>query len=266
MKRLLLHLALVLLWPALAAAQQPFYTDDADVTPRGKFHFDFFDEYDWLKPVQAPHQQQNTFNIKVNYGLTDHLELDLDSPLLTIVNDPTAVPRRPAGFGDTNMGFKYRFMPDREGSTTPEVAVATYVEVPTGNRVTGLGSGVTDLWIYGVLQKWLVRDRIVLSINGGYLFYGNTSTGVVGIRTARGHVATMGASVIKKYTGKLSLGAELTAAATTNLDLQRGQLQALTGGNYDMGHGLTFDFGVLGGWYAATPTFGVQLGLSVDVK
>src|SRR5262249_24022198 len=102
--------------------------------------------------------------------------------------------------------------------------------------------------------------------NGGYLFYGNTSTGVIGITKARGHVATMGASVIRKFTGKLSLGAEITAAATTNFDLQRGQLQALAGGNYDMGHGLTFDFGLLGGRFAATPTFGVQLGLSVDVK
>lgn len=255
-----------LLWPSIAMAQQPFYTDDADVTPRGKFHFDFFDEYDWLKPAQAPHLRQNTINFKMNYGWTDHLELDLDSPVLTLVNDPAVVPRHPTGFGDTNMGFKYRFMPEREESTTPEVAIATYVEIPTGNRSTGLGSGLTDLWIYGVLQKWIVRDRIVLSVNGGYLFYGNTSTGVVGITKARGHVATMGASVIRKYTDKLSLGAELTAAATTNFSLQRGQLQALAGGNYDMGHGLTFDFGLLGGSYSATPTFGVQLGLSLDVK
>lgn len=264
MKRVLL--AAWLLWPSTALAQQPFYTDDADVTPRGKVHFDFFDEYDWLKPEQAPHQRQNTFNFKMNYGLTNRLELDLDAPLLTIANDVNTTPRHPSGFGDTNMGFKYRFNPQDEESTAPEVAVATYVEVPTGNRSTGLGSGLTDLWIYGVFQKWLVKERVVLSVNGGYLFYGNTSTGVVGIQKARGHVATMGASVIRKYTDKLSLGAEVTAAATTNFDLQRGQLQALAGGNYDMGHGLTFDFGVLGGWYVATPTFGVQIGLSVDVK
>ena len=93
MRRVLL--AAALLWPSIAAAQQPFYTDDADVTPRGKVHFDFFNEYDWLKAGQAPHQRQNTFNMKMNYGLTDHLELDLDSPLLTIMNDPTGIPRRP---------------------------------------------------------------------------------------------------------------------------------------------------------------------------
>jgi len=264
--RRLVLVAALLLWPSIAGAQQPFYTDDADVTPRGKFHFDFFNEYDWLQPEQAPHVRQNTLNMKVNYGLTDHLELDLDSPLLTIVNDTTFVPRHPTGFGDTNMGFKYRFMPEREESTTPEVAVATYVEFPTGNTSTGLGSGLTDLWIYGVLQKWIVRERVVLSVNAGYLFYGNTSTGVVGITRARGHVATMGASVIRKFTDKLSLGAELTGAATTNLDLQRGQLQALVGGNYDVGHGTTLDFGVLGGKYAASPVIGIQIGVSIDVK
>jgi hypothetical protein len=265
MRRLLIAAAL-LLWPACAAAQQPFYTDDADVTPRGKFHFDFFDEYDWLQPQQAPHQRQNTFNMKMNYGLTDHLEFDLDSPLLTIVNNGTVTPRVPFGIGDTNFGVKYRFMPEREESTTPEVAIATYIEVPTGNTNTGLGSGLTDLWVYGVFQKWIVRERVVLSVNGGYLFYGNTSTGVVGITKARGNVGTMGASVIKKFTDKLSLGGEVTAAVTTNLDLQRGQLQFLGGGNYDVGHGTTLDFGVLWGYYAASPLAGVQFGVSIDVK
>src|SRR5207253_10573543 len=83
--RTLLILALLLGAPPASRAQQPFYTDDADVTPAGRVHVELFNEYDWLQASQAPHRQQNTFNAKVNYGLGRGVELDLDSPLITIV-------------------------------------------------------------------------------------------------------------------------------------------------------------------------------------
>ena len=51
----------VVAWPAIAAAQQPFSTDDADVTPRGTVHFEAFNEYDWLQPSQAPHLRQTKY-------------------------------------------------------------------------------------------------------------------------------------------------------------------------------------------------------------
>ena len=84
--RLLFLIVLILLSPTLLLAQQPFSTDDADVTPAGKVHFEAFDEYDWLQHSQVPHLRQNTINMRVNYGLGKGLELDLDSPLLAIAN------------------------------------------------------------------------------------------------------------------------------------------------------------------------------------
>jgi hypothetical protein len=59
----------VILWPLSLRAQQPFSTDDADVTPAGKVHFEAFDEYDWLQHSQVPHLRQNTLNMRINYGL-----------------------------------------------------------------------------------------------------------------------------------------------------------------------------------------------------
>ena len=66
------------------SAQLPFYTDDPAVTDAGKWHFEFFDEFDALQQPQFPNLRQNTANYKLNYGLTHNLELDLDAPYLAI--------------------------------------------------------------------------------------------------------------------------------------------------------------------------------------
>ena len=108
-----------------------------------------------------------------------------------------------------------------------------------------------------VAPEWIVR------FNGGYLFTGNTSTGVVGIE-ARGHVATMNASIIRTITGRLDLGAEVVSAISPNTTVQREQLQFMVGGNYAIGNRVMLDFGVLGGYFVATPRIGLQVGFSFD--
>src|SRR5262245_31185264 len=102
-------LSMCLLVPDLARAQQPFSTDDADVTPKGVVHVEIFNEYDWLPRSQFPHLQQNTLNMRVNVGVGRGLELDIDSPLIAIVNAADVTPTRPVGIGDTDFGVKYNF-------------------------------------------------------------------------------------------------------------------------------------------------------------
>src|ERR1700680_556235 len=65
-------------------ARLPFYTDAPSVTDRGKWHFEFFDEFDVLQHPQYPNLRQNTANYKLNYGLPYNLELDVDFPYLSI--------------------------------------------------------------------------------------------------------------------------------------------------------------------------------------
>jgi hypothetical protein len=245
----------------VARAQQPFYTDDADVTPSGRVHVECFNEHDWLQPSQAPHLQQNTFNMKVNYGTGRNLELDMDVPIIAIVNDGSVVPQHPAGFGDLDFGVKFNFHRERDGSSVPAFSLASYIEVPTGEVSTGLGSGLVDVWIYLVVQKSLPKD-FVAHLNAGYLFHGNTSTGTVGITTARGHVATMGGSLVRKVSDAVTLGVDVTAAATRNAALEREQFQVMFGGNYAVGRSFTIDAGVIAGHYTASPRFGIQLGFS----
>ncbi len=242
-------------------AQLPFYTDDPAVTEAGKWHFEFFDEFDDLQRPQFPNLQQNTANYKLNYGLPHNLELDIDAPYLAIyraLQVPTST-----GAGDTNMGIKWEFHKESPGHRLPALGVSFYVEFPTGNASQQLGSGLIDYWLNFIAQKSF-SDKTRINGNAGYLFAGNTSTGVLGITTVRGHVFAGGLSLLHDFTPRLTLGAEIFGGFASNGSLGRSQLQGLVGGTYALRNGLALSFGVLGGEYIASPRIGGQIGFAVD--
>src|SRR5437868_14718677 len=72
------------LLPLKAAAQQPFITDDADVTDKGKVHLQVADEYDLLQRTLYPGKTQNTTNVEVDYGLWKGVEVGFAPPLLAL--------------------------------------------------------------------------------------------------------------------------------------------------------------------------------------
>jgi hypothetical protein len=243
-------------------AQQPFVTDDADVTPRGKFHFEFSNEFDLLQRTAFPSLKQNTADFELDYGLFERLELGIAAPLITIFNAAGTSPRRVTGIGDMNLSVKYNFREEREGSAVPAFAVAINFELPTGDTKRQLGSGLADVYMNGILQKSL-GAKTKLRVNSGILFSGNTTTGVVGIKT-RGTVITAGGSLVRQFRPKLQLGVELTGARARNSQLGKGQLQTMVGGNYQLRNDLSFDFGAIAGKYDGSPRAGIQLGISVD--
>ena len=154
-------------------------------------------------------------------------------------------------------------MDEREESRLPALAAVFYIEAPTGSTQKELGSGLYDYWLYGVAQKSL-RKRTTARVNGGVLFSGNTSTGLIGIRTVRGHVYTGNASLTRTCTDKLTLGAEVFGALTSNFELNRGQLTGQVGGDYSVNRHLTLTFAVLGGRFVASPRAGLHLGFAYD--
>ena len=262
-----LFLSTLLLWvlPAFAQAQLPFYTDDADTTDQGKVHFEFFNEHDVLQKGLYPARRQNNGNFTLNYGLTKQIELDVNAPLLTIFNSKTSSLGNPFGIGDTQFGIKYRFHDERDDSKLPAMAVVFYIEAPTGSTEKQLGSGMVDYWLYGVAQKSLTQ-KTKLRLNGGILFAGNTSTGLVGIETTKGQVFTGNGSITHDFTEKLNLGVEIFGAVTNNFQLSRGQLETQIGGTYAVSKQFSLAFGVLGGHFVASPRAGVLLGFAYDFK
>jgi len=242
-------------------AQQPFFTDDPSVTDRGVWHFEFFDEIDGLQSSQYPNLRQNTANFKLNYGLPYNLELDVDAPYLSISR--VAGKQSSSGPGDTDFGVKWNFRPSPDFKRLA-LAATFYIEVPTGNVREQLGSGLTDYWLNFIVQEpFTTKTRI--NANLGFLFAGNTSTGVIGVQTTRGHVVTGGLCLLHDFNPRLTLGAEAYGGIADDSGLGRRQLQGLGGGDYALREGLEFTFGLLGGKYEASPRIGGQIGFTVDL-
>jgi hypothetical protein len=261
MHALLCVLCLLLIVVA-ARAQQPFVTDNAEVTDRGKLHLQISDEYDLLQRTLYPAKTQNATNIELDYGLWPDVEIGFAPPLLALYSAHVVSPQTVFGLSDSTLHVKYNFYKEHEGSRLPAMTISGLIQFPTGSQAKQLGTGLSDYFVNGILQK-SVTDKTKLRLNGGLLFAGNTVNGRLGIRT-RGRVFTGGGSLVKQYTKKLDLGAELTGAVASNFQLSKGQLQILVGGNYALRKNLTLDFGLVGGRFSASPRAGGQLGCSLD--
>jgi hypothetical protein len=255
---------LILLLSAVAApfyAQQPFVTDDAEVTPRQEWHFEYFNQYATLSKNAAPDLRQNWSNFVIQYGLLEGLEVNVDFPLLYIQRGSDSTVGSAFGLGDTDFAAKYNFLKDDPTSMRPALTLTGAVELPTGNKSNQLGSGYTDVDFNSIVQKTFTETTIV-HLNFGYQISGNTLTGAIGIRTP-GHIFTTGVSVVKILSSTLSLGIDLNGAqARTGSTFDR-ELQLTIGGNYQLAKTATFDFALLVGWYSA-PRVGVLIGTSIS--
>jgi hypothetical protein len=242
-------------------AQMPFYTDNADVTDEGTLHFEFFNEFDGLQSAQYPDTRQNTFNYKVNYGLPRGLELDFDAPYLSIFRAPGSQPSN--GPGDTDMGIKWNFHKSDRPLSVPAFSASMYIEFPTGDTSQQLGSGLADYWLNFIAQE-PITEKTRINANFGFLFAGNTSTGVLGTQNTRGHVYTGGLSLVHDYNQRLSLGVEAYGAVADNKGLGKDQFQGLAGGWYQLNSRMAVTFALLGGSHTASPKIGGQIGFEID--
>jgi Putative MetA-pathway of phenol degradation len=244
-----------------AMAQMPFYTDNADVTDQGTLHFEFFNELDGLQSAQYPDLRQNTFNYKANYGLPHGLELDVDAPYLSIYRAPGV--QTSNGPGDTDMGVKWNFHKAARPLSIPALSASLYIEFPTGDPKQELGSGLTDYWLNSIAEEPFT-DKTRVNANFGFLFAGNTSTGVLGTQNTRGHVYTGGLSLLHDLSPRITLGAEAYGAVADNKSLGKDQLQGLAGGWYQLTSRLAITFALLGGSHIASPKVGGQIGFEAD--
>jgi Putative MetA-pathway of phenol degradation len=259
--RRLLLLSVFSLGSGRLLAQMPFYTDNADVTDEGTLHFEFFNEFDGLQSAQYPDLRQNTFNYKANYGLPHRLELDIDAPFLSIYRAPTA--QNSLGPGDTDMGIKWNFYKAPHPRGVPDFSASLYIEFPTGDESQELGSGLTDYWLNSIAQESL-SDKSRFNANFGFLFAGNTSTGVLGTQNTRGHVYTGGLSFTHDFNPRVTLGVEAYGALADNKGLGKDQLQGLAGGQFNLNSRCALTFALLGGSHIASPRVGGQVGFEID--
>jgi hypothetical protein len=143
----LLQCALLLLLPAAMRAGPPFLTDDPEPVDLNNWEFYIFglgDRADGGDAVSGP-------AIEFNYGIATNTQLHLIAPVAN-VSAPGA--GWSSGYGDTEVGIKYRFI--EETDSLPQVGVFPMAELSTARP--GLGNGRTwyrlPLWIQKSWGPW----------------------------------------------------------------------------------------------------------------
>jgi hypothetical protein len=244
-------------------AQQPFYTDDADVTGKGKLQIEYSNQFDILQRSSHPVLSQNTSSFEVNYGLLDNTEIALEVQSINIFHSHEVHPTVVTGVGDTNFSLKHNFLKEKENSRLPALSLGLGINMPTGNANQQLGSGITSYAFNGIAQKSIPK-QIKLRANGGITLSGNVMDETVEDERSRELIFTGGISIVKEFSTRLQLGIEANGAATRNPYLTADQLFLQIGGNYALKENLTLDVGIIGGLSDASPRLGVQLGFSLD--
>ena len=141
----ILFAVLSLLWAAPAAAGPPFRTDDP--IPVG------YHQAEAYLFSAGTREAGGTSGVgpavEFNYGPLPDLMLHLIAPMG--YDHPETGPSH-IGYGDTEVGMKYRFL--NETGHLPAVGIFPIVEVPTGDSDKGLGDGNAQLYI----PLWVQKD------------------------------------------------------------------------------------------------------------
>jgi hypothetical protein len=127
-----------------ALAGPPFKTDDPEPVEYRHWEVYLASQYERNRDdtsATAPH-------LEINYGGYPDLQLHLIAPL--VYENPKGGPSE-YGYGDTELGFKYRFL--HETDLLPQVGIFPLIEIPTGDEDRGLGNGKAQVFIPVWLQK-----------------------------------------------------------------------------------------------------------------
>jgi hypothetical protein len=137
--------------PISAIAGPPFRTDDPE--PVDYTHWEFYTF------TSGTHISGDTSGVgaafEFNYGLIPNGQLHIVAP--TAFDSPAGSPTL-FGYGDTEIGFKYRFIEEEKDGSRPQVGIFPLVELPTGNQNNGLGAGhvraFLPLWVQKSFGDW----------------------------------------------------------------------------------------------------------------
>ena len=195
-----------------AQAGPPYVTDDPEPVPYQ--HFEFYNLS--LGTAIRGDTQGEGPAWEYNYGIIPNGQAHIIAPLTFDTQAGSY------GYGDTELGFKYRVVDEDKNDWRPMVGVYPLVELPTGNVDRGLGAGYVrayfPLWIQKSFGEWTTYG------GGGYWINpGNDNK----------NWGYLGCVVQRKMTKTLTLGAEVffetprAAGGTSNTVLN-------VGGGYDL--------------------------------
>jgi hypothetical protein len=177
------------LLPARVFAGPPYVTDDPEPVDLG--HTEFY-----LASIYNHSQGGGNGPLpyfELNYGAFPDVHLHLATPS-AYSHEKGA--HAQYGYGDTEIGFKYRFL--HEGEDFPQAATFPQLNFPTGDEKKGLGNGDAQLF----LPLWLQKSFHEWTLFGGGGWWYNPGTN-------HENFARVGSVLSREMTDSVSLGLEL---------------------------------------------------------
>jgi len=167
-------------------------------------------------------------HLELNYGAAPNLHLHLIAPIAFVAPSHGSTQ---FGYGDTELGAKYRFVEETEH--LPQIGTFPLIELPTGDDKRGLGSGHVQvflpLWLQKSFGPWTTYG------GGGYGFNpgrGNRNWWFVGGQLQRqmSSALTVGAEIFHQTAReeggesdtKFNVGAVYNVSETSHLLLSAG--------------------------------------------
>jgi hypothetical protein len=134
-----------------ANAGPPYVTDDPE--PVEYQHFEFYTLYNGT--MVRGDTSGTAPGLELNYGLIPNGQIHIIAPFTF---DAPAGTASVAGYGDTELGFKYQFIDEDPHGSMPMVGVYPLVELPSGNERLALGAGYVrayfPVWIQKSFGDW----------------------------------------------------------------------------------------------------------------
>ncbi len=185
-----------------ASAGPPYRTDDPE--PVDYHHWEFYTF------SSGTHISGDTPGVlpawEFNYGIIPNGQLHIVAP---VAFDSPAGGPTVFGYGDTELGFKYRLIEQDKNGARPSVGVFPLVEIPTGNQERGLGAGhpsvFLPVWIQKDFGDWTTYG------GGGYWFNENDNVGDK-------DYGFLGWLLQRKITDKLTFGGEIFYETAKTVD------------------------------------------------
>jgi hypothetical protein len=146
--------------PGVAIAGPPFMTDDPE--PVDYQHYEF---YTFSTGTAVTGDTSGVGPAwEFNYGIIPNGQFHIIAPMA--FDSPAGGPSQ-FGYGDTELGFKYRFIQEDKNGSTPMVGIFPLIELPTGDQGEGLGAGHVRAFFPVWVQKDLGNDWLTYG-GGGY--------------------------------------------------------------------------------------------------
>jgi hypothetical protein len=179
-----------------AAAGPPFVTDDPEPVPYQ--HFEFYNLS--LGTAIRGDTAGNASALEYNYGIIPNGQAHIIAPLTFDTQSGSY------GYGDTELGFKYRLIDENKSDWGPMVGIYPLVELPTGNADRGLGAG----YVRAYFPVWLQKSFGDWTTYGGGGYWLNQ-----GDDTVNRNYWFFGWLVQKQVTKQLAIGAEIYHQTST---------------------------------------------------